>query len=41
MHPFSLKKQELSQVSGGAFPGGCILTPVKGEDGGEIVLIKF
>ncbi|WP_283234814.1 hypothetical protein [Pseudoalteromonas phenolica] len=41
MHPFSLKKQDLAQVSGGVFPGGCILTPVKGEDGDELVIIKL
>ena len=40
MHPFSLNKEELAQISGGVTLGGCILTPVKGEDGDEIVIIK-
>ena len=41
MHPFSLNKEEQKSVTGGAFPGGCILTHVKGENGDLIEVIKF
>lgn len=40
MHPFSLNKQEQAQVTGGAFPGGCIITPFTGEGGDDVVIFR-
>lgn len=36
MHPFSLNEQEQKIITGGVIEGGCILTPVQGENGGAI-----
>jgi len=33
MHPFSLNEYELKVVTGGVTEGGCVITPIQGENG--------